>query len=87
MTKYVNILRLDDDGRQVVGAVCELVDGVAVVNCTGDEDILERLQEGISNYDRENPKKLTTSDGLAFLDALKNNFHGPYFTATDVREK
>ncbi|MFA7254270.1 MAG: hypothetical protein WC107_07020 [Patescibacteria group bacterium] len=84
--KYVEILKLENDGSQKVAVTCQLGDDGAV-QCVGDQDILESLNDGIFSYDKEDQRTLTMSDGLKFLEALPENYHSGYFNATEVKER
>ena len=84
--KFVEILKLQNDGIQVIIATCKLEDGKVV--CEGEESFVKRLQEdGIRNYTAKLTKKLYFHNGEKFLDQLKYNFKSGYLNATGIQEK
>lgn len=78
----VEIYKLQNDGSQKTVATCRLVEGQVV--CEGNESIVVGLKNGIVNYEGEG--RLLPSDGLVFLQQLKNNFRSGYLNASDVKE-
>jgi hypothetical protein len=84
--ELVEIYKLQNNGSQMVLAVCKLVgDGVV---CEGNEIFVKNLnQEGIFDYTTEPKEKIFPKDGRKFLEQLKFNFKSGYLNASDIKNK
>lgn len=83
--KYVELLKLNNDGSQSIIVTCKLEDGVVI--CSGDSIFIENLkQNGILDHSKELKEKLYFKDGLRFLEQLQFNFKSGYLIASDIKE-
>jgi hypothetical protein len=83
--QYVEIYKLQNDGTQKVAVTCRLSDA-GIVLCEGEEPITGNLiAKGIDDYSGGDGSKLFTTDGLKFLEQLKNNFKSGYLMASEVK--
>lgn len=84
--KYVEIYKLQNDGREMVIATCRLTDD-GFVRCEGDEPFVQNLTlKGIEDYSKEGGENLYPKDGIRFLEALGNNFRSGYLMASEIKE-
>jgi hypothetical protein len=80
--KYVEILKLNNDGTQRVIATCKLDNKMKCI-CEGDKIVVGNfLKNGIT----VNSRTLFPANGLLFLDGLKDFFSSGYISASDVKE-
>jgi hypothetical protein len=84
--KFVEILKLNNDGTQRVIAVCKLTGNMKECTCEGDRAVVENLiKYGIARPDN-GTRKLFLTDGLAFLEGLKDFFTSGYISVSEIKE-
>ena len=84
--KKVNIYKLNNDAEQVISLICIFHDNEITFEGSATKLAEKMKEEGIIDYSSRFHTKLFPSDGIKFLDQLKNNFKTPYLAATDIIE-
>lgn len=82
--KFVEIYKIDNDGKQSVLVTCILTSGGLKIE--GEQSLINNLNNGIQNYSEIGDDKVYPKDGILFLEQLKFNFKSGYLNASEVKE-
>jgi hypothetical protein len=82
--QYVDIFQIvDHESHRVARCVLQNEE----VICSGELNVVKRLQKGILSVNLEGSERmLYPKDGIVFLEQLRLNFRSGYVSATPVQE-